>query len=266
VIGPLPYIGGKRRIASQIVKLLPAHVTYVEAFAGGSQTFFHKSPSPVEVLNDLDRELVNYLRVVQQHSPELIRWLRHTVSSRALHELFARQDPTQLTDVQRAARFVYLQKNSFGGRVTRRTYRVAVLKRPNYSPERVPQIISAAARRLEHTQLECSPYQVVIERFDRPTTVFYLDPPYIGRSLYRHNFKDSDFRVLADRLKRIRGRFLLSINDHPLSRSLFAPFNCRTIDFVYTATRRVPRVSELIVANFDWPSLPSSDLPIRAHG
>ena len=126
MIGPLPYIGGKRRIAPLIVKLLPPHVTYVEPFAGGAQVFFHKPRSPVEVLNDLDGELVNYLRVVQQHSPELVRWLRHMVSSRALHALFSRQDPTQLTDVQRAARFVYLQKNSFGGRVTRRTFNVPV--------------------------------------------------------------------------------------------------------------------------------------------
>ena len=253
MIGPLPYIGGKRRIAPLIVKLLPPHVTYVEPFAGGAQVFFHKPRSPVEVLNDLDGELVNYLRVVQQHSPELVRWLRHMVSSRALHALFSRQDPTQLTDVQRAARFVYLQKNSFGGRVTRRTFNVAVTKPPNYAPSRLPHIIDAAARRLEHTQIECSSYEVVLDRFDRPTTVFYLDPPYIGRSLYRRNFSDADFSVLADRLRRVKGRFLLSINDHPLSRQLFAAFPCRTIDFVYTATRKVPRVSELLIANYDFP-------------
>jgi DNA adenine methylase len=253
VTGPLPYIGGKRRIAPQIVKLLPPHITYVEIFAGGAQTFFHKPPSAVEVLNDLDGELVNYLRVLQQHSPELVRWLRHMVASRALHELFSRQDPTQLTDVQRAARFLYLQKNSFGGRVTKRSFNVAVTKPPNYTTSRLPQIMDAAARRLEHAQIECSPYEVVIRRFDRPTTVFYLDPPYIGRSLYRHNFRDDDFALLADRLHRVKGRFLLSINDHPLSRRLFAGFNQRTIDFVYTATRSVPRVSELLIANYDFP-------------
>jgi DNA adenine methylase len=259
VIGPLPYIGGKRRIAPLIAKLLPPHVTYAEPLVGGGQVFFHKSRSPVEVLNDLDGELVNYLRIVQQHSTELVRWLRHMVPSRALHELFSRQDPSQLTDVQRAARFLYLQKNSFGGRVTRRSFNIAVTKPPNYTPSRLPQIMDAAARRLEHTQIECSPYEAVIKRFDRPTTIFYLDPPYISRSLYRHNFRDDDFVRLAERLRTLRGRFLLSINDHPLSHALFAGFYKYRIRFPYTATRQVPYVSELLFANYPLPAVASAD-------
>src|SRR5438270_9322376 len=115
MIGPLAYIGGKRRLAPQIVALLPPHVTYVEAFAGGAQVFFHKNPSRVEVLNDLDAEVFNFLRVCQSHAPELTRWLRYAVSSRRLFDLFATQAVETLTDIQRAARFLYLQKNCFGG-------------------------------------------------------------------------------------------------------------------------------------------------------
>src|SRR5881227_3620951 len=113
MIGPLAYIGGKNRLAKQIIALLPEHTTYVEPFAGGAQVFFHKQPSRVEVLNDLNEDIVTFFRVCQSHHEELTRYLRFTVASRRLHQLLT-DTPTQiLTDVQRAARFFYLQKNSF---------------------------------------------------------------------------------------------------------------------------------------------------------
>lgn len=250
MIGPLPYIGGKRRLAPTIAALLPPHVTYVEPFAGGAQVFFHKHPSAVEVLNDIDDEIVNFLRVCQHHASELTRWLRYAVASRRLHEWFTHLDPTLLTDVQRAARFLYLQKNSFGGRLTRRSFHYAVAKRQNYTPARLPEILRRAAARLEAVQLERLPYEQILQRYDRPTTCFYLDPPYVGRTLYRSNFTDEDFFTLAERLRRIQGTFLLSINDHPVSRSAFAGFHCRTLSLAYTSNRQVPHVTELLFANY----------------
>src|SRR5260370_918804 len=80
--GPLSYIGGKKRLAKRVIEIFPKHTTYVEAFAGGAQVFFHKEPSKVEVLNDLDGEIVNFYRVCQQHHEELIRYFRYTVVSR----------------------------------------------------------------------------------------------------------------------------------------------------------------------------------------
>src|SRR5207249_10102191 len=85
--GPLSYIGGKNRLARQIISLLPEHITYVEPFAGGAQVLFHKQPSNVEVLNDLDFEVVNFFRVCQWHYGELVRYLRFCLISRKLHEL-----------------------------------------------------------------------------------------------------------------------------------------------------------------------------------
>src|ERR1700730_17359344 len=97
VIGPLSYIGGKRRIAKQLVALIPDHTTYVEPFAGGAQVFFHKTPSRVEVLNDLDHDVITFFRVAQLHPDELVRWLRYAVVSRRLHHVYAKQDPETLT-------------------------------------------------------------------------------------------------------------------------------------------------------------------------
>src|SRR6267378_2063128 len=102
MIGPLSYIGGKNRFAKQIIATFPKHTTYVEAFAGGAQVFFHKQPSEVEVLNDLDGEIVNFFRVCQWHYEELVRYLRFCIVSRKLYEQLRATDARSLTDVQRA--------------------------------------------------------------------------------------------------------------------------------------------------------------------
>lgn len=254
MIGPLAYIGGKRRLAKTIIGLLPSHTTYVEPFAGGAQVFFHKTPSRVEVLNDLDGEIINFLRVSQQHCQELARWLKWNAASRRLFEIFSRQDPSTLTDVQRAARFLYLQKNCFGGRRHCQSFHYAVSKTSNYSPERLPTLLTRTADRLQNVQLECLPYQEVLKRYDRPATFFYCDPPYIGLNLYRHNFTDDNFAELADRLAGLKGRFLLSINDSPKAHQWFGKFHCREVELIYTAVR-VPRpCTELLFSNYPLPA------------
>src|SRR6187549_1055899 len=109
MIGPLSYIGGKRRIANYLVSLIPEHITYVETFAGGAQLFFHKPRSRVEVLNDSDDQIVNFLRVCQRHPAELTRLLRWQPASRRLFDWYRAQAGEPLTDIERAARFFYLQ-------------------------------------------------------------------------------------------------------------------------------------------------------------
>src|ERR1035441_9632524 len=89
MIGPLSYIGGKRAIARPLIALFPDHITYVEAFAGGAQVFFHKERSKVEVLNDLDGEIVNFYRVCQYHYQELVRYLNYCLMSRRWYDLLS---------------------------------------------------------------------------------------------------------------------------------------------------------------------------------
>jgi len=103
------YVGGKSRLAADIIPLFPPHRTYVEPFAGMARVLFAKPPSRTEVLNDLNEEVVNYLRVCQLHHCELRRCLRFSVSSRRQFELYRRQNPATLTDIQRAVRFFYMQ-------------------------------------------------------------------------------------------------------------------------------------------------------------
>jgi DNA adenine methylase len=256
MIGPLPYIGGKNRLATKIISMLPEHTTYVEAFAGGAQVLFHKPPSEVEVLNDLDFDVVNFFRVCQWHYEELIRYLRFSIASRKLHELHVKSDPATLTDIQRAGRFFYLQKNSFGGLILKPRFHYGVTQPSNFNPERIPQIIEQAHRRLARVQIESLPYEQVLERYDRPTTCFYLDPPYWGPKLYRHNFSADDFHTLAERLTRIKGRFILSLNDRAEVRETFRGFQIKRAEIAYTAQAKPgKRYAEVLIMNFKPPTV-----------
>lgn len=252
--GPLSYIGGKNRLAKTIISLIPKHKTYVEPFFGGGQVFFHKEPSTVEIINDLNQEIFNFFRTCQHHHEELIRYLKYTLISRKWFELCQATDPAVLTEIQKASRFFYLQKNSFGGLVNSRHPKLTVEQHPNYNPERIPELIEKTHERLLHTQIECLPYQEILKRCDRAETFFYLDPPYWGKQLYSVNFEEKDFVELEQILRKLKGRFILSLNDLPEVRKLFARFRKMPVSLTYTANpiaaRRYP---ELLIANFDLP-------------
>jgi DNA adenine methylase len=249
--GPLSYIGGKNRIANNIIEIFPPHKTYVEVFAGGAQVFFHKEASPVEILNDLDGDVVTFFRVCQSHYEELLRYMKFAVVSREWFDLLQAQDPKTLTDIQRAARFMYLQKNAYAGLVRNRKFGYAIEEPSRFNPERLPELIENTHKRLARVQIECLPYQDILQRYDRPTTLFYLDPPYFGRKLYHYNFSENDFKELESRLRDLRGMFVLSLNDVPEVRKLFSTFRISEIDIHYTAQREAgKRYRELLITNF----------------
>lgn len=251
MVGPLSYIGGKNRLAKQVIEIFPKHTTYVEAFAGGAQVLFHKEPSKVEVLNDLDGEIVNFFRVCQAHPDELIRCFRFVLVSRDWFDLLKGTDPRTLTDVQRAARYLYLLKNCFASLIRNPHYHRNVVQPPGFNLERLPELLHKAHKRLERVQIECAPYDEVLGRYDRPTTLFYLDPPYWGRKLYRYNFTSEDFAKMAGRLAKIRGKFVLSLNDVPEVRKLFRKFHIRGVDLHYTSQRKAGRrYREVLITNF----------------
>lgn len=113
----IPWIGGKRKLATHILPLFPSHQCYVEPFCGAAALYFLKRPSEVEILNDINGDLVNLYRVVKYHLEELYKQFKWALTSRQNWDWLKETPPATLTDVQRAARFLYLQKLAFGGRV-----------------------------------------------------------------------------------------------------------------------------------------------------
>jgi len=263
MIGPVPYIGGKSRLSRTIIALLPAHRTYVEVFAGGAQVLFRKKPSAVEVLNDIDNDLVTLYRVVQHHFEEFVRYLRFQLNSRTWFRLWQRTDPETLTNIQRAVRFYYLQKGAFGGLVRKRSYHYFISKRPNFNPKRVAEVIEGLHARLAHVQIESLPFEQVLQKFDSENTCFFIDPPYLHRTLYAFNCNLADFQRLADILKTVKGLFVLTVSDDPEMRTLFGSFNIFRTSIVYSAKKDArSRYQELLITNFIPEKLPADVYPL----
>jgi DNA adenine methylase len=249
--GPFSYIGGKRALASKIIAEFPAHRAYIENFAGGAQILFHKPPSAVEVINDLDSEISGCFRVIQQHYEELVRYMRFMLVSRKWFELLQATDPATLTDIQRAARHLFLSKTCYAGLVRRRNYSIRVDAPPGFNPERIPSLIEETHNRLARVQIECLPYEQVLTRFDKASSLFYLDPPYFGRKLYRYNLERDEFVTMAERLGKLKGKFVLSLNDVPEVRAIFKSFHIKGIETAYTAQKVAGRrFRELLIMNF----------------
>ncbi len=254
MVGPLAYLGGKNRVAKKIIALIPKHTCYIEPFCGGAQVFFHKERSKVELLNDLSEDIFNFLRVCQMHHGELLRYLHFAIVSRKWFDLFEKTPPGTLTDIQRAARFFYLQKNCYGGLIVRRNFAASVQDGSNYNPEALPELIRKTHERLQNVELECLPYQDILRKYDRPFTFFYLDPPYFNRPYYKFNFEEKDYIELAEHLKKLKGKFLMSLNDTPEIRRIFSSFNIKTLEMTYSSQRKAgKKYQELLISNYMLP-------------
>jgi DNA adenine methylase len=255
VNGFLPWLGGKRRLAATIAGCLERipHLHYVEPFAGAAHVFFGKAPSERETLCDVNAELINLYRVVQRHLEEFVRQFRWALASRAEFERHKRALPETLTDVQRAVRFYYLQKMAFGGRNVAQSFGVDTQHPPRINLPRLEETLSAVHLRLAGVGLEAGDWRACLARHDGPGALFYLDPPYWGSEgdYGTGLFAREDFSAMRDALERLQGAFVLSLNDRPEVRALFAGFQFKPVRTLYTIHARVNTQSaaELLIGN-----------------
>jgi len=257
---PLCWIGGKSLLAKTIIPRIPPHETYCEAFAGAGQVFFRKPESRFETLNDLNGELVTFYRVLKFHLEEFCRQFKWLLVSREWWEDWNRQLAAGgLTDVQRAARFYYIQRQAFGGKVTGRSFGYGPQVRPRVNLLRLEEELSEAHLRLARATIEHLPYADFLERYDRPGTYFYLDPPYWGMEDYygKELFAREDFTSLARQLAGIEGKFLLSLNDVPEVRAIFKAFRIEAVATRYSCSKTANKpAGEVLISNYDPPSRP----------
>ncbi|NMG48937.1 DNA adenine methylase [Azoarcus communis] len=249
----IPWIGGKRRLAKHIIPQFPEHACYVEPFAGGAAVFFLKAPVKSEVINDINGELVNLYRVIQSHLDEFIRQFRWSLSSRQMFDWAKQQATAPLTDIQRAARFFYLQRLAFGGKVDGQNFGVTTTSGPRFSLLRVEEDLSAAHIRLSQATIEHMPWAKCVERYDRPHTLFYCDPPYWGTEGYGVVFGIDQYDQMASLAKSIQGRMMISVNDIPEMRQAFAGLRMERLEINYTVggNRSGGRQSgELLIRNW----------------
>ena len=232
VNSPIRWIGGKSRLRKQVIAVLPSHTCYVEPFAGAAWVLFAKPPSKVEVLNDIDQELINFFRVLKHKPEELITSFEWELASRAEFKRLAALDPEKLTDIQRAHRFYYIIMAGWGGELDYPRFQTSITdgghgNRLIGALNHLKQRLEPVHKRLRTVIIENLDWRECIDRYDRVTTVMYLDPPYPGNKCnYAHNMRDWQAHwELSERLKSTKCKWILSSYDVPEIRKLYAGFN-----------------------------------------
>lgn len=254
----IPWIGGKRRLADTLLHRFPSHTCYVELFAGGAALFFMRPPADVEVINDVNGDLVNLYRVVKNHLEEFVRQFKWALSSRQIFKWTQDTPSETLTDIQRAARFFYLQQQAFGGKVDGQSWGTATTA-PPINLLRIEENLSAAHLRLSGTYVEHLSWDKCFDRYDRPHTLFYADPPYWETEGYGVDFGWAHYELLAEKMRKAKGKVIVSLNDHPDIRRCFADFQMETLQIDYTVgggANRAPR-GELIIYSWDREAEPA---------
>ena len=249
----LSWMGGKSLLTDKIIPLMPEHHCYCEVFAGAAWMMFRKEPSKVEIINDINSDLVTLYRVVQNHLEEFVRYLKWILVARDEYDRFMMQDVATLTDIQRSVRFYYLMKTGYGARLKNPSFSVAATRPSNFNLLRIEEELSAAHLRLSRVYVENRPFSKVIERADKPDTLFYIDPPYHGCEDYYGNgiFGREDFTKLRDQLAGIQGKFIMSINDVPEIRELYKDFLILEVATRYSvANGKNTPVVELLILNY----------------
>lgn len=233
---PISYYGGKQKLASLILDLIPPHKLYCEPFIGGGAVFFAKPPSEVEVLNDTNKELINFYHVVQNRFVDLERMIRATLHSRRLYTdattVYA--SPHLFDEVKRAWAVWVLSSQTFSSQLdgtwgydkaSNTTTQKVINKRELFTEE--------LAIRLQNVQIECADALYIIESRDTPDSFFYCDPPYFNSNCGHYDgYSQEDFEGLLRRLSGLQGKFLLSSYPSDLLADYAAKFGwyCRSLE------------------------------------
>lgn len=248
---PICRVGGKSKLRKKVIEMIPEHNCYVEPFFGAGWVYFGKEPSKVEVINDIDKELVNLFKMIKYHAPELERQLEYEFSGRDVFEEYKNYSLEYLTEIHRAIRFLYVITQSFGGKGA--TYGYKITGKPSQHIF-YKDALNEIRERLRNTFVENLSFEKIIDKYDRERSFFFCDPPYIETCGYGSKFGEDEHRLLANKLKQIKGKVLLTINDHPLSRELYKDFNIKEVEVNYSISREEKargKYKELIITNYN---------------
>lgn len=211
---PLAYYGGKQKLVPVILPLIPNHETYTEPFVGGGAVFWAKEPSDIEVINDNNRELINFYDVVQNEFIELEKFIRISLHSRSLHNdaTVIYNNPHLFNRIRRAWAVWVLASQSFskkfnGGwgyeKTTNNITHAIANKRDAFTID--------YAIRLQSVQIECTDALRIISSRDTFNAFHYCDPPYFNAECGHYKkYSINDFEELLSTLETVQGKFLIS--------------------------------------------------------
>ncbi|QPJ61712.1 MAG: DNA adenine methylase [Candidatus Nitronauta litoralis] len=245
------WVGGKSQLAPKIVKEFPKHHTYVEVFGGAGWVLFQKdqAQSKVEVYNDINGDLVNLMTVAKHRPSALSESMRNLLFSRQMMKRCL-EPGDHLGEVDRASRFLYLIKNSFGAKLG------AGWAMSRKSPPRTlinGELVQQVSERLKKVYIDHQGFGKLIPLWDSKQTLFYLDPPYSGDlgKHYQHQMALEDHEKLRRILGKAKGKWILSYDASPAIRKLYKGYRMKTLDIKYSLNNKTTKQTrqELLISN-----------------
>ncbi|USP02726.1 DNA adenine methylase [Bartonella taylorii] len=248
------WMGGKHYLRKKIIPILNNinHQTYVEPFLGSGVIFLNKRPAKYSIINDLNGEITNLFQCVQNNFDELAKQLEWFVCSRQLFFELAAIEPESLSKVERAARFLFLQRCVMYGKKDYVSFGFGRKKPIAFNPDKLLSRMRRVRQKLLDTTILNLSWERVVELFDAPDSLFYLDPPYlVKKKCYSSgNFVEDDFVNMAKVLKSIQGKFVLSLNDCDEVREIFRDFDFLELETLWTSGfAKKPSRKELLIRN-----------------
>src|SRR5690606_6107904 len=177
---PITYYGGKQNLVSTILPLIPNHVTYTETFVGGGAVFWAKQRSEVEVINDCNRELINFYECVQNDFVELEKLVRISLHSRSMHNdaVVIYNNPHMFDRLKRAWAVWVLASLSFSSKLDGSFgYDITKNQTTKKLNSKKLEFTIDLAERIQNVQIECTDALRVIRSRDYPGAFHYVDPP-----------------------------------------------------------------------------------------
>jgi DNA adenine methylase len=247
----ISWIGGKNYLKRTIAHHIPENIqSYIEVFGGAAWVLFYKDQwAEKEIYNDFNGDLANLFRCVKYHGQELQRELSWVLNAREFFDAFKEQlHAPGLTDIQRAARFYYIIKLSYGSNI--RSF--AAKRRDILS---MYEYLRQIEKRLSTVIIENKDFADLIQTYDAEGTVFYLDPPYYGAErYYQVEFTEEDHHRLLHYLKELKGKFLLSYNDSDVIREMYREFPIESVSRQHNLVSRYKEADkvfrELLIRNY----------------
>ena len=247
----ISWIGGKKALRKRVLQEFPQaeiYNRYVEVFGGAGWILFSSEKhAKMEVYNDVNGNLVNLFRCVKYHPDAVQEELQYILISR--EQFFDAREQIQtrgMTDIQRAARFFIIIKESYGADLHSFGARPLDLTKAK-------EYLGVVAKRLNKVIIENRDFKQILTTYDREDTLFYLDPPYYeAEKYYSDRFLPKDHVMLKETLDNITGKFVLSYNDCDYIRKLYKDYMIVEVDRQHNLMKREigARYKELLVKNF----------------
>ena len=212
--------GNKYIHRKKIIPLIPPHDRYVELFAGSGAIFYNKEKATENILNDLDKGVVKRFNMIKTATPDMDKY-NQTLDTIPKVKTFFDKIPRSKTD--KLMHEIIQTCFGFSGKPV-------VASKGIYKPSnpftKINRSLCKWKTALADTTIENKDYGKIIKKYDDAHTFFFLDPPYENTDKDFQYAEDVgfDFERLADELRGIKGKFLMTINDSPTIRRLFKDF------------------------------------------